>query len=70
VGSTNFDLRSFRLNDEASLNVYDRGFAQSMTEAFERDLERAVQYDHAMWKRRSLREKLVEKLIRPVRSQV
>ena len=25
VGSTNFDIRSFRLNDEASLNVYDRG---------------------------------------------
>ena len=25
VGSTNVDLRSFQLNDEASLNVYDRG---------------------------------------------
>src|SRR5690606_11627303 len=24
VGSTNFDLRSFQLNNEASLNVYDR----------------------------------------------
>src|SRR5690606_35901227 len=31
VGSTNFDLRSFQLNDEASLNVYDRGFARHMT---------------------------------------
>ena len=27
VGSTNFDTRSFRLNDEANLNVYDRDFA-------------------------------------------
>ena len=27
VGSTNFDTRSFRLNDEANLNVLDRGFA-------------------------------------------
>ena len=70
VGSTNFDVRSFRLNDEASLNVYDRDFAARMTDAFERDLERAVKYDHAMWKRRPLREKLAEKLIRPVRSQV
>ena len=25
VGSTNFDNRSFRLNDEANLNVYDAG---------------------------------------------
>ncbi len=24
VGSTNFDDRSFRLNDEANLNIYDR----------------------------------------------
>ena len=70
VGSTNFDIRSFRLNDEASLNVYDREFAACMTEAFERDLEHAVQYDHAMWQRRPLRQKLAEKLVRPVRSQV
>ena len=26
VGSTNFDNRSFRLNDEANLNVLDRDF--------------------------------------------
>lgn len=70
VGSTNFDIRSFRLNDEASLNVYDREFAARMTEAFERDLEQAVQFDHAMWERRPMRDKLVEKLVRPLRSQV
>jgi phosphatidylserine/phosphatidylglycerophosphate/cardiolipin synthase-like enzyme len=29
VGSTNFDMRSFKLNDEASLNVYDRGLPLS-----------------------------------------
>ena len=34
VGSTNFDMRSFELNDEASLNVYDLGFAQEMTAGF------------------------------------
>ena len=27
VGSTNFDDRSFRLNDEANLNIYDAAFA-------------------------------------------
>ncbi|MGY1519938.1 phospholipase D-like domain-containing protein [Luteimonas sp. A482] len=70
VGSTNFDIRSFRLNDEASLNVYDREFAARMTEAFERDLEQTIEYDYAMWERRPLRHKLVEKLLRPVRSQV
>ena len=29
VGSTNFDNRSFRLNDEANLNVYDADFART-----------------------------------------
>ena len=70
VGSTNFDIRSFRLNDEASLNVYDRDFAARMTEAFERDLEQARQYALETWKRRPLRQKIAEKLVRPLRSQV
>lgn len=70
LGSTNFDIRSFRLNDEASLNVYDRGFAARMTEVFETDLKDAVQYSHDMWERRPLREKLAEKIVRPIRSQL
>jgi cardiolipin synthase len=38
VGSTNFDNRSFRLNDEANLNVFDRVFASRQTAIFEDDL--------------------------------
>jgi cardiolipin synthase len=41
VGSTNFDTRSFRLNDEANLNVYDTQFATRQTADFERDLGHA-----------------------------
>lgn len=70
VGSTNFDVRSFRLNDEASLNVYDAGFAARMTEVFEDDLKHTVLYTHEMWERRPLKEKLAEKFIRPIRSQL
>jgi len=70
MGSTNFDIRSFRLNDEASLNVYDHAFAARMTEVFEKDLASAVQYSHEMWERRPLREKLAEKFVRPLRSQL
>jgi cardiolipin synthase A/B len=29
VGSTNFDSRSFALNDEANLNILDRDFARA-----------------------------------------
>lgn len=70
VGSTNFDIRSFRLNDEASLNVYDHGFATSMTADFERDLQRAERYTLARWKARPWRERLVETIVRPIRSQL
>ncbi|WP_312368444.1 cardiolipin synthase [Stenotrophomonas sp.] len=70
VGSTNFDVRSFRLNDEASLNIYDAAFAARMSEVFEADLKPTVQYTYAMWQRRPLREKLVEKFILPMKSQL
>ncbi len=70
VGSTNFDVRSFRLNDEASLNVYDADFAARMTEVFEADLKPTVQYTYRMWKERPLKEKLVEKFILPIKSQL
>ena len=70
LGSTNFDIRSFRLNDEASLNVYHHGFAESMTAVFEADLEHAKQYSYEMWEQRPLREKLAERFVRPFRSQL
>jgi cardiolipin synthase A/B len=38
VGSTNFDNRSFRLNDEANLNVLHAGLARQLTQIFEADL--------------------------------
>lgn len=38
MGSTNFDSRSFSINDEANLNVYDAGFAHAQIAVFENDL--------------------------------
>ena len=70
VGSTNFDIRSIRLNDEASLNVYSNDFASQMTAAFEADLIAAESYSLARWKNRPLREKLVEKVLLLVKSQL
>jgi cardiolipin synthase len=70
VGSTNFDPRSFRLNDEANLNVYDSAFAARMTAVFEADLKPTIRYSYEAWARRPFREKLVEKLLRPIRSQL
>jgi cardiolipin synthase len=70
VGSTNFDMRSFDLNDEASLNVYSREFGQQMTAVMDADLQRAMPYTLAMWQRRPWRQKLGELLVRPLESQL
>jgi cardiolipin synthase len=70
VGSTNVDLRSFQLNDEASLNVYDRGLAARMTEVFEADLARAERYTYERWQQRPWRERFIEAVVRPLRSQL
>jgi cardiolipin synthase A/B len=70
VGSTNFDLRSFQLNDEASLNVFDVEFAARMTSVFETDLQDAIRYTFAMWEARPLSQRIAEVLILPIKSQL
>jgi cardiolipin synthase A/B len=70
VGSTNFDSRSFRLNDEANLNIYDHAFAQRQIEIFEDDLKKTRQISYAEWKNRPWSEKLLEHTIALLRSQM
>jgi cardiolipin synthase len=60
VGSTNFDNRSFRLNDEANLNVYDRPFAEKMGQVFDADLKRSKPMTWDQWKHRPWTERLME----------
>jgi len=70
VGSTNFDMRSFELNDEASLNVYDARFAQDMTDVFEADLKSSTPYTWDMWANRPWRQRLAEIVLIPIKSQL
>ncbi len=70
VGSTNFDIRSIRLNDEASLNIYSNEFASQMTAVFEADLLGAEEYSLARWESRPLREKFAETILLPIKSQL
>ncbi len=70
VGSTNFDNRSFRLNDEANLNIYDAEFAARQTKVFENDLSRAQRISLQAWENRPLKEKFKEKLASLLESQL
>jgi cardiolipin synthase A/B len=70
VGSTNFDNRSFSVNDEANLNVQDREFAREQTRIFEEDLKRARRITLEEWRDRPWTEKLWENAASIFRSQL
>nr|MDP9122593.1 phospholipase D-like domain-containing protein [Acidobacteriota bacterium] len=70
VGSTNFDNRSFRLNDEANLNVLAADFARREIEIFERDKGLSKRVTLEAWRRRSWFEKLLERAAGLLRSQL
>jgi cardiolipin synthase len=63
VGSTNFDSRSFSLNDEANLNIYDRDFAARQVSDFERDLARSRRVTYRAWEERPWTEKAWERVL-------
>ncbi len=70
VGSANFDERSFHLNEEINVFVYDATFGALMKEQYERDLSKCRSYTLAMWKARPLKQRLSEWLVAPVRSEL
>lgn len=70
VGSANFDNRSFRLNDEANLNVFDEGFAKEESAAFGKDKLLAREITWEEWKRRPLIEKASDATVGLLRSQL
>jgi cardiolipin synthase len=70
VGSTNFDNRSFSLNDEANLNVLDTAFAAEQEAIFEQDRLKARQITLEMWRNRPRMEKFREWLSGLLRAQL
>ncbi len=70
VGSTNFDNRSFSLNDEANLNVLDEGFAKQQEAVFEDDWRRARPVSLQQWENRPLTDKVAGELADLVGAQL
>ena len=70
VGSTNFDNRSFRLNDEATLNILDADFARQQSAVFAADLALSRRVTHAGWQARPWQEKLTERLASLIGAQL
>ena len=70
VGSTNFDSRSFRLNDEANLNIYDSAVATRQTAIFEDDLNKSRRVTFEEWTNRPLMKKAKDWLASVLSSQL
>jgi cardiolipin synthase len=70
VGSANFGNRSFRLNDEANLNVYSKEFAEEQVRIFEDDKAKSREVTYDDWKKRSLWKRFLEVVTAPFRAQL
>jgi cardiolipin synthase len=60
IGSSNFDARSFRLNDEVNVNIYDEATAAKMETMFTEDLARSEEIKLRPWLRRPRFSKVKE----------
>jgi cardiolipin synthase A/B len=58
VGSTNFDSRSFELNDEVNLALFDTDTSSQLVSEFVQDLQKSHQIKLDDWHRRSLLERM------------
>lgn len=70
VGSTNFDDRSFQLNDEINVGLLDAQLAAQLRAAFHADLRHARQRSFEEWSDRSLWHKTVDGVAYLGRSQL
>jgi cardiolipin synthase len=70
AGSVNFDERSFRINDEANLNVLDREFAAVLTRSFEADKAKSTRLTFEAFKRRSAFTKFMDHFFGLFRAQL
>jgi len=66
VGSTNFDNRSFAVNDELDVVVYDRGLGRRLEAVFADDLTRARRLSYDDWRHRGFQDRLMEWLAIPL----
>jgi cardiolipin synthase len=64
VGTANMDHRSFELNFEVNVIVYDEQFAGEMRQVFFDDLEQTEKIDPELWYKRSAYKQFPEKIAR------
>jgi cardiolipin synthase len=70
VGSANFDDRSFRLNDEANLNVFSEALAREQVRLIDADIAKSRRMVLKKWRTRKFGRRVNERLALLLRSQL
>ena len=70
VGSSNFDDRSFRLNDEANLNVFSESLASEHLRIIDADIQQSRRMVLHKWRHRKFGRRINERLALLLRSQL
>lgn len=65
-GSTNFDFRSFENNFESNMLIYNRAANEAMSRIFFEDLKHCSRVKASEWKRRPLKQRFCESIVRLV----
>ena len=67
VGSANFNARSLKCDEEINMVIFDSTVVKTLNAHFDDDLERSVLIDPRRWKRRSLIQRVKERVVAPLR---
>jgi len=59
IGTTNFDNRSFALDEESNICVYDAALAREMENIFNKDLQNAERVELEKWRHRGFRKRVL-----------
>ena len=70
VGSANVDNRSFALNEELNVALYDGAMAARLEKVFADDLKHSRRLDAARWRARGPLDRMLELLAMPFREQL
>jgi cardiolipin synthase A/B len=70
IGSTNLDHRSFALNEEVNVAIYDTATAQKLEQVFQQDLSNSREVAYKDWKNRGFTSRVLELLAFPLKEQM
>jgi len=70
IGSANLNGRSAKLDDEVNLVVYDPDVVRVLSDQFDDDLERSERIESKRWRRRPLKQKVLEQAAAMLKPEV